>query len=66
MHRCNYSFAAFSNIGESLENPSKYYRNNLGSTSILEVVDQNKLRRKNISFQDSNCFSSTCATWSPN
>ena len=60
-------FAAFSNIGESLENPSKYYRNNLGNTlSILEVlVDQNKLReeKKIFPFKIPIVFSSTCATY---
>ncbi len=60
-------FAAFSYIGESVENPSKYYRNNLGDTlSILEVlIDQIKLREeKNIfPLKIPIVFSSTCATY---
>tara|TARA_B100001989_G_scaffold251646_1_gene231337 strand:- start:463 stop:1515 length:1053 start_codon:yes stop_codon:yes gene_type:complete len=60
-------FAAYSHIRESVEDPSKYYRNNLGDTlSMLEVlVDQIKLREeKNIfPFKIPIVFSSTCATY---
>ncbi|MBO8244212.1 UDP-glucose 4-epimerase GalE [Prochlorococcus marinus XMU1411] len=59
--------AAFANIGESMEKPAKYYRNNLGETlSILEVlIDQVKLREeKKISpLKIPFVFSSTCATF---
>tara|TARA_B100000886_G_C20369984_1_gene469069 strand:+ start:150 stop:1193 length:1044 start_codon:yes stop_codon:yes gene_type:complete len=60
-------FAAFAYIGESVEDPAKYYRNNLGDTlSILEVlVDQISLREaKNIfPLKIPIVFSSTCATY---
>ena len=49
-------FAAFAYVGESVINPSKYYRNNfLGSYNLLEVM-----RIMNIS---AIVFSSTCATY---
>jgi UDP-arabinose 4-epimerase len=49
-------FAAYAYVGESVENPGKYYRNNVaGSLSLLEA-----LRDRGI---DKLIFSSTCATY---
>ncbi len=49
-------FAASAYVGESVENPFKYYRNNVGGTlSLLEAMTNVKLRHL--------VFSSTCATY---
>jgi len=49
-------FAAFSLVGESVENPAKYYRNNVfGTLNLLDVMLENNV--KNI------ILSSTCATY---
>ncbi len=49
-------FAASAYVGESVENPFKYYRNNVGGTlSLLEAMTNVKLRNL--------VFSSTCATY---
>jgi UDP-glucose-4-epimerase GalE len=49
-------FAAYAYVGESVENPAKYYRNNAaGTLSLLE-----SMRNCNI---DKIIFSSTCATY---
>ncbi|MBU1055282.1 MAG: UDP-glucose 4-epimerase GalE [Proteobacteria bacterium] len=49
-------FAAFAYVGESVENPGKYYRNNVvGSLTILEAMRDHGIQ--NI------VFSSTCATY---
>jgi UDP-glucose-4-epimerase GalE len=49
-------FAAYAYVGESVENPAKYYRNNVaGSLTLLE-----SMRRCGI---DKIIFSSTCATY---
>ena len=49
-------FAAFAYVGESVINPSKYYRNNIANTlNLLETMV--KFGCKNI------IFSSTCATY---
>ncbi|MBA3029876.1 MAG: UDP-glucose 4-epimerase GalE [Desulfobacteraceae bacterium] len=49
-------FAAYTYVGESVENPGKYYRNNVaGSLTLLEAM-QNRSIQKII-------FSSTCATY---
>lgn len=49
-------FAAFAYVGESVENPGKYYRNNVaGSLTILEAMRDHDIR--NI------VFSSTCAVY---
>ena len=49
-------FAAYAYVGESVENPAKYYRNNVaGTLSLLE-----SMRNCNI---DKIIFSSTCATY---
>ncbi|MDF1594332.1 MAG: UDP-glucose 4-epimerase GalE, partial [Desulfobacterales bacterium] len=49
-------FAAFAYVGESVENPGKYYRNNVvGSLTILEAMRDHGIR--NI------VFSSTCAVY---
>lgn len=49
-------FAAFAYVGESVENPQKYYQNNvIGTLNLLEVMLEHKV--KNI------VFSSTCATY---
>ncbi len=49
-------FAAYAYVGESLENPGKYYRNNIGGTlNILEAMRDHGI--VNI------VFSSTCATY---
>jgi UDP-glucose-4-epimerase GalE len=49
-------FAAFANVGESVIDPAKYYRNNLGNT--LTLLD--KMHRRGITRL---VFSSTCATY---
>ncbi len=60
-------FAGFTNVGESVEDPIKYYRNNLIETlNLLEVlVEQIKVRKnRNIKpFRIPIVFSSTCATY---
>jgi UDP-arabinose 4-epimerase len=49
-------FAASAYVGESVEDPSKYYRNNVaGTLSILEACRQAKI--------DKIIFSSSCATY---
>lgn len=49
-------FAASSYVGESVTDPARYYRNNVGSTlALLSAMLRNKL--------DKLIFSSTCATY---
>jgi UDP-arabinose 4-epimerase len=49
-------FAAYAYVGESVENPGKYYRNNVvGSLSLLEAMRDHGV--------DKFIFSSTCATY---
>jgi UDP-glucose 4-epimerase len=49
-------FAAFKAVGESVEKPLKYYRNNIGSLlNILEVMQANAVRRL--------VFSSSCTVY---
>jgi UDP-arabinose 4-epimerase len=49
-------FAAYAYVGESVENPGKYYRNNVaGSLTLLEAMRDHAVRRL--------IFSSTCATY---
>ena len=49
-------FAAFAYVGESVENPGKYYRNNVGgSLSLLEAMRDHGIGKF--------IFSSTCATY---
>lgn len=49
-------FAAYAYVGESVEDPGKYYRNNVaGSLSLLEVCRDHGIGRF--------IFSSTCATY---
>ncbi|CAN5884920.1 UDP-glucose 4-epimerase GalE [soil metagenome] len=49
-------FAAFAFVGESVENPLKYYRNNLAAPlTVLEAMQKHGTRRF--------IFSSTCATY---
>jgi UDP-arabinose 4-epimerase len=49
-------FAAFAYVGESVENPGKYYRNNVGgSLTLLEAMRDHGIGRI--------VFSSTCATY---
>lgn len=49
-------FAAYAYVGESVENPGKYYRNNVaGSLSLLEALRDHGI--------DKLIFSSTCATY---
>jgi UDP-arabinose 4-epimerase len=49
-------FAAFAYVGESVEDPAKYYRNNVvGTLSLLDAVRQGGV--------DKIVFSSTCATY---
>ncbi len=49
-------FAAFTYVGESVEDPQKYYLNNLRNTmNLLEVMLENKVKVF--------VFSSTCATY---
>jgi UDP-arabinose 4-epimerase len=49
-------FAAYAYVGESVENPGKYYRNNtLGSLNLLEAMRDHGINRM--------VFSSTCATY---
>ena len=51
-------FAAHALVGESMENPGKYFRNNVSSgLELLEAAVQNKVRKF--------VFSSTCATYGP-
>src|SRR5680860_265245 len=49
-------FAAYAHVGESVEQPAKYYRNNVvGSLNLLEVMRDYGVRKI--------VFSSTCATY---
>ena len=49
-------FAAYAHVGESVEQPAKYYRNNVvGSLNLLEVMRDYGVRKI--------IFSSTCATY---
>lgn len=49
-------FAAFAYVGESVTNPEKYYRNNVGGTlSLLEAMNRHGCKHV--------VFSSTCATY---
>lgn len=49
-------FAAFAYVGESVENPAKYYRNNVvGSLNLVEACQSQGI--------DKFVFSSTCATY---
>jgi len=49
-------FAAFSQVGESVKNPAKYYRNNVcGTLNLLDVMIKNDVRKI--------IFSSTAATY---
>lgn len=49
-------FAAYSFVGESVTNPAKYYRNNVGGTlNLLEAMRETGM--------DKLVFSSTCATY---
>ena len=49
-------FAAYAYVGESVENPGKYYRNNVaGTLTLLEAMRDQGIRRM--------VFSSTCATY---
>ena len=49
-------FAAFAYVGESVDHPGKYYRNNVtGSLTLLEVMRDNDINNF--------IFSSTCATY---
>ena len=51
-----FHFAAFSNVAESVKNPSKYYSNNVsGTINLLQIMEQNNIR--NI------IFSSSCAIY---
>ena len=51
-------FAAHALVGESMQNPGKYFRNNCnGGLELLEAAVQNKVRKF--------VFSSTCATYGP-
>jgi UDP-glucose-4-epimerase GalE len=49
-------FAAFAYVGESVENPLKYYRNNLAAPlTVLDAMQRHAVKRF--------IFSSTCATY---
>lgn len=49
-------FAAYKSVGESVENPKKYYKNNIGSTEVLlKCLKKNKF--KNL------IFSSSCTVY---
>jgi UDP-arabinose 4-epimerase len=49
-------FAAFAYVGESVQNPAKYYRNNVaGTVNLLDAMRQNGIHRI--------VFSSSCATY---
>ena len=51
-------FAAYAYVGESMENPAKYYHNNVvGTLSLLRAMRQNNMNNF--------IFSSTCATYGP-
>tara|TARA_B100001059_G_scaffold225398_1_gene252559 strand:+ start:2905 stop:3918 length:1014 start_codon:yes stop_codon:yes gene_type:complete len=55
IHACIH-FAAFKSVGESVENPKKYYKNNIGSTEVLlKSLEKNKY--KNL------IFSSSCTVY---
>ena len=51
-------FAAHALVGESMQNPGKYFRNNVGwGLELLDAAVQNNVRKF--------VFSSTCATYGP-
>ena len=45
-------FAAYKSVGESIENPQKYYKNNIGSTEVL-LKCLEKIKFKNLIFSSS-------------
>ena len=55
-------FAAYAYVGESVTNPSKYYRNNVGDSLVLLEV-MHSLSQTNKSDPVPIVFSSTCATY---
>ncbi len=59
-------FAAYAYVGESVTNPAKYYRNNVGdSLALLEAIVIENQRRESLANLPSISivFSSTCATY---
>ena len=49
-------FAAYKSVSESVDNPKKYYKNNIGSTEVLlKCLEKNKF--KNL------IFSSSCTVY---
>lgn len=54
-------FAAYAYVGESVSDPAKYYRNNLGDTLVLLEALQAESRRRGEAIPL--VFSSTCATY---
>lgn len=51
-----FHFAAFAYVGESVENPQKYYKNNVQNTlNLLEIMLKHSVKKI--------VFSSTCATY---
>ena len=61
-HRVVLHFAAYAYVGESMTDPSKYYRNNVGdSLALLEALKAEGERRGTSPLPL--VFSSTCATY---
>jgi len=59
-------FAAFAYVGESVINPTKYFKNNVANSIYLldALIEASKERRKtNANYQIPIVFSSTCATY---
>lgn len=54
-------FAAYAYVGESVEDPAKYYRNNLGDTLVLLEALRAESQRRGAAVPL--VFSSTCATY---
>jgi UDP-glucose 4-epimerase len=54
-------FAAYAYVGESVTDPARYYRNNLGDTLVLLEALQAEARRRGLPIPL--VFSSTCATY---
>jgi UDP-glucose 4-epimerase len=54
-------FAAYAYVGESVSEPAKYYRNNLGDTLVLLEALRDESQRRDAAIPL--VFSSTCATY---
>ena len=56
-------FAAYKSVGESIENPQKYYKNNIGSIEVLlKCLEKNKFKNLIFSLLNLIFLNCLCAT----